>query len=360
MSAPDDRQGGGPGPDPRAMGWPIPPHFDPGDTARLFRVPYSERAQQARAWAAEHGISPATSDSPSVCLVLVDAQNTFCLPGFELFVAGRSGTGAVDDNARLCRFIYTNLGAITQIVATLDTHSAIQIFPPVFWVNEAGEHPGPHTVVSREDVEAGVWRVNPKIQAAVAPRPGFDLEAYGRHYVRKLQAGGKYPLTVWPYHAMLGGIGHALVSSVEEAVFFHAVARGSPTRFEIKGNNPLTEHYSVLRPEVLEDHEGVAIAGENTSLLKALRSFDVLIFAGQAKSHCLAWTVEDLLTAIRARDPGRAGRVYLLEDCTSPVVVPGVVDFTEPADAAFARFAEAGMHRVRSTTPLRSWPGVGR
>jgi nicotinamidase-related amidase len=342
------------------VGWPLPPHFDPGATARLFRVPYLERAEQARAWAAEHGISPAASDSPSVCLVLVDVQNTFCLPGFELFVAGRSGTGAVDDNARLCRFIYTNLGAITQIVATLDTHSAIQIFHPVFWVNEAGAHPGPHTVVSREDVVAGVWRVNPKILAAVAPRPGFDLEAYVRHYAGKLQAGGKYPLTIWPYHAMLGGIGHALVSSVEEAVFFHAVARDRPTRFEIKGNNPLTEHYSVLRPEVLEDHEGLPIAGENTALLKALLSFDVLIFAGQAKSHCLAWTVEDLLTEIRARDPGRAERVYLLEDCTSPVVVPGVVDFTERADAAFARFAGAGMHRVRSTTPLRSWPGVGR
>src|SRR5258708_27551488 len=108
MSAPDDRQGGGPGPDPRAMGWPIPPHFDPGDTARLFRVPYSERAQQARAWAAEHGISPATSDSPSVCLVLVDAQNTFCLPGFELFVAGRPGTRGVGGHTPPCPLIFTH------------------------------------------------------------------------------------------------------------------------------------------------------------------------------------------------------------------------------------------------------------
>jgi len=33
---------------------------------------------------------------------------------------------------------------------------------------------------------------------------------------------------------MLGGIGHALVSAVEEAVF-HAIARNSQTQFEIKG-----------------------------------------------------------------------------------------------------------------------------
>jgi hypothetical protein len=46
-----------------------------------------------------------------------------------------------------------------------------------------------------------------------------------------------------------------------------------------------------------------------------------------------------------------------MEDCTSPVVVPGAVDYTDEADAAFERFAAAGMHVVRSTTPLVEWPG---
>jgi len=41
------------------------------------------------------------------------------------------------------------------------------------------------------------------------------------------------------------------------------------------------------------------------------------------------------------------------------VVVPGAADYTEEADAAFARFAEAGMHVVRSTDPIASWPGLG-
>jgi hypothetical protein len=47
-----------------------------------------------------------------------------------------------------------------------------------------------------------------------------------------------------------------------------------------------------------------------------------------------------------------------LEDCTSPVVIPGVIDYTDEADAAFERFADAGMHVVRSTDPLESWPGI--
>ena len=66
-----------------------------------------------------------------VCLVAVDVQNTFCVPGFELFVGGRSGTGAVDDNGRLCAFLYRNLATITRVVPTMDTHHAMQIFHPI-------------------------------------------------------------------------------------------------------------------------------------------------------------------------------------------------------------------------------------
>jgi nicotinamidase-related amidase len=80
-----------------------------------------------------------------------------------------------------------------------------------------------------------------------------------------------------------------------------------------------------------------------------------VIVAGQAKSHCVAWTIDDLFTEIQQINPNLAKKVYLLEDCTSPVVVPGVVDYTEAADAAFERFAAAGMHLVKSTEPFLSW-----
>ena len=140
-----------------------------------------------------------------------------------------------------------------------------------------------------------------------------------------------------------------MVSAVEEAVFFHAIARQTPTRAEVKGQNPLTENYSVLRPEVMEDATGTPIDSPNLALLEHLLSFDTVIVAGEAKSHCVAWTVEDLLAEIRTRDPRLAERIVLLDDCTSPVVVPGVVDFTDAAEAAYARFAAAGMRRAVST-----------
>jgi nicotinamidase-related amidase len=194
--------------------------------------------------------------------------------------------------------------------------------------------------------------VNPAIASSIANGDYETLQAFALHYTQRLSDNGKYPLTVWPYHSMLGGIGHALVSAVEEACFFHNMARSSQTLFEIKGGNPLTENYSVLRPEVLDGADGSAIAQKNTRFMQTLLGFDAVIIAGQAKSHCVAWTIDDLLTEIQAQDPMLAKKVYLLEDCTSPVVVPGVVDFTDQAEVTFQRFADAGMQLIQSTDAL--------
>ncbi|MGB3264601.1 MAG: isochorismatase [Microcoleus sp.] len=329
---------------------PIPEYFEAKKVCEVWRVPYQERAFQAKSWAKKHKIPPAASDTNRICLLIIDAQNTFCLPDFELFVGGRSGSGAVDDNLRLCEFIYRNLDRITTIAPTMDTHTAMQIFHPIFWINDAGEHPQPAaTLITLEDVQQGIWKVNPAVADSISGGNFLALEKHALHYVQKLSDDGKFPLTIWPYHSMLGGIGHALVSAVEEAIFFHSIARNSQALFEIKGGNPLTENYSVLRPEVLDGPEGISIAQKNAELIDKLLGFDAVIIAGQAKSHCVAWTIDDLLTEILARDVKLAKKVYLLEDCTSPVVVPGVVDFTEAADAAFLRFAEAGMNVVQST-----------
>jgi nicotinamidase-related amidase len=336
---------------------PVPDHFDSSQVGAIWRVPYQDRAAAAELWAREHTISPADRDTARVCLVAVDVQNTFCIPGFELYVGGRSGTAAVDDNRRLCEFIYRNLAAITRIVPTMDTHRLMAVFHAIHLVDENGQHPPPFTLVSHEDVTSGRWRFNP----ALAPHLGVTPEQgqrYLLHYTRALKESDKYELTIWPYHAMLGGIGHALVSALEEAVFFHSVARYSQPEFQIKGDNPFTEHYSVLGPEVTEGPDGKSIARRNQALVENLLEYDAVIIAGQAKSHCVAWTIADLLSDVLDRDHRLAKKVYLLEDCTSPVVIPGAIDYTEQADEAFQRFSDAGMHVVRSTDPIANWPGI--
>ena len=87
------------------------------------------------------------------------------------------------------------------------------------------------------------------------------------------------------------------------------------------------------------------------------------MIAGQAASHCVKSTIDDLLDEIAAKDITLAKKVYLVTDCMSAVTVPDgkgglAVDFTAAAEAALARFADAGMRLVRSTDPIASWPGL--
>jgi nicotinamidase-related amidase len=327
---------------------PLPEFFDAARVGEIWKVDYASRAEEARKYAHQHDLKPASASKDRIFLLVIDAQNTFCIPGFELFVGGRSGRGAVEDNIRLCEFIYRNLGSLTHIIATMDTHMAHQIFHPIFFTDKDGNHPTPYTDIHAEELRSNKWKFN----GALAPRLGIAPE-YGQqmmiHYAEELEKKGKYALTIWPYHAMLGGIGHALVPALEEAIFFHSIARLDQPDFELKGDKPFTENYSVVGPEVLTGPMGETLGTRSSKFIQHLQEVDRLYIAGQAKSHCVAWTVSDLLEDMQATDPELAKKVYLLEDCSSPVVVPGVVDHTEAANEAYIRFAKAGMKIVKST-----------
>jgi nicotinamidase-related amidase len=326
----------------------LPEFFNASHVGEIWKVDYAARAEEARRYALQHDLKPAAASKERIALLLIDVQNTFCIPGFELFVGGRSGQGAVDDNLRLCEFIYRNLGTLTHITATMDTHTAHQIFHPVFFVDQEGNHPAPYSDIHVADLASNKWIFNPALapQFNIAPEYGQQMMI---HYAEALEKIGKYALTIWPYHAMLGGIGHALVPAVEEAVFFHSIARLAPPDFEIKGRQPFTENYSVIGPEVLTGPMGEPLGTRDLKFIERLEKVDRFYIAGQAKSHCVAWTISDLLEDIQATDPDLAKKVYLLEDCSSPVVVPNVVDHTAAADKAYARFAKAGMKIVKST-----------
>ncbi len=329
----------------------IPSFFDPARVSEVWKVDYAARAEDARRYALQHDLKPASASKERISLLIVDAQNTFCIPGFELFVGGRSGNAAVEDNVRLCEFIYRNIGKITHITATMDTHTAHQIFHPVFFVDKDGNHPVPYIDIHADELRANKWVFN----SAIAPHFGIAPD-YGQqmmiHYAETLQKKGKYALTIWPYHAMLGGIGHALASALEEAIFFHSIARNAPPEFEIKGNKPFTENYSVIGPEVLTGPMGEKLGERSSKFIQHLDEVDRLYIAGQAKSHCVAWTIADLLEDIQSANPELAMKVCLLDDCSSAVVVPGVVDHTEAANEAYQRFVEAGMKIVKSTDSI--------
>lgn len=331
---------------------------------KVFPIPYQQREVDAIAFRNAHGITPKDKDTVKVALLAIDNQITFCLPPpwGQLFVGGRSGTAAVDDTYRLCDFIYRNLGTITKIIPTMDTHYPHQIFHAAFWVDGDGNHPDGAMCpfITVEDVESGKWMPNPALSRKLAYGDHAWLYDYAKHYVKTLSSNGKFQLQVWPYHAMKGSVSHALVPLFEEAVFFHEIARSYDVEFPIKGEITKTENYSVFKPEVEVCQEGWRLTStkqdqDAQEMVSMLMRCDMVIAAGQAKSHCFAWTMDNFLEEIIKWNPDFAKKVYILEDCTSPVVIPGVVDFTEVADAAMERLVKGGMNLVKSVDDIRSW-----
>lgn len=321
-------------------------------------------AESAEEWRAQHGISPSGADGFQLHLLLIDVQKDFCFPEGTLYVAGRSGTAAIDDSRRIAEFIYRNLGTITEVTTTMDTHFAYQIFSPAFWQDEDGKTPAPHRVISSDEVLSGAMRPNPAVAKWLCNGNYGWLVRQVQFYCRELEKAGKYQLYLWPPHCLLGSAGHSLVGVVHEARMFHSFARGAQSWVEVKGGNPLTENYSILRPEVLARHDGAPLAQRNTKFLETLLRADAVVIAGQAASHCVKSSIDDLLAEIVANDPALAKKVYIMTDCMSAVTVPDgnggfAVDFTDEADNAQQRFADAGMHLVASTDPIESWPEIG-
>jgi nicotinamidase-related amidase len=340
---------------------PIPELFDARRASEWSYRPDAARlAASAATWRAAHAIKPAAADETRVHLLLIDVQKDFCFPEGTLYVAGRSGTGAVDDSRRIAEFIYRNAGALTDITTTLDTHLAYQIFFPSFWLDKSDAPLAPFTTITADQIAAGEVRPNPAMAKWLCNGNYTWLCKQVLHYCKELERAGKYQLYLWPPHCLLGSDGHALAGVIHEARLFHAFLRTAQSNVEVKGGNPLTENYSVLRPEVLSRFDGGALAQRNTQFVRTLLSADAVVIAGQAASHCVKSTIDDLLGEIAAQDASLARKVYLLTDCMSAVTVPDgkggfAADFTAQADAALQRFAAAGMHLVKSTDPMASW-----
>jgi len=312
--------------------------------------------EKARLWKETHGIKPAYGDADKVQLLVIDAQEDFCFPDGSLFVGGRSGKGAIDDNGRLSNFIYRNLQNISQITCTMDTHNVFQIFHPTAHVRSDGSHPDPGTVITYDEYASNKYQANPEMASQMNASPTWLTKQF-IHYTKELSQGNRYPLTIWPYHCILGSSGHKLAGIIDEARKFHSLTRGVPNNPEIKGGNPLTEHYSIFKPEVMTCWDGRPIPGaqRNKNLIDSMMTKDKIIIAGQAMSHCVAWSIKDLMEEILSTNKEMMSKIYIMTDCTSPVVIPNVVDYTEEAEKSFSEFANAGMQLVKSTDPIETW-----
>ncbi len=302
------------------------------------------------------GLPAARAGGGRVALLLIDMQRDFCSPEGSLFVAGPGGNGAVEDTRRLVPWTYRNLAAIDRVFCTLDSHTPHQIFHPAFWRDRSGRPPEPFTVISSAALCGGEF--TPLAFPPIGPELPTDdpdwLERQCLDYCRRLEAGGRHQLTIWPYHCLLGSSGHSLDGALHEVLTAWELLSGTSVEWWPKGSHPLTERYSALGPEVVRSADGVPLdQDEATTRLARLLEAETLVVAGQASSHCVRATLEDLVD--RAADCDASPEIVALKDCMSPVYVHSadptlLVDHSEETQAAFERLEARGVRFASSAT----------
>ena len=178
----------------------------------------------------KEGLEPSLKDKERVLFLGIDVQQDFMDYG-ALGVAG-----AQKDVERMTRFIYDNMEKISNIAVSMDTHTPHQIFHPCWWIDENGEHPAPYTVITLKDLDEGKWR------AVINPQAS-------REYVKHLEQDAKKALCIWTYHCMQGTTGAALENQFANMIYFHSVARKAVVQRLVKGQDPMSEMYGIIRPE---------------------------------------------------------------------------------------------------------------
>ncbi len=329
----------------------FPPHYNPANSRKAdYQANPTQLQKAAEDWKKRFGLKPVASDQNQIVVLDIDDQGDFDFPSGSLFVAGRSGTGAMDAMRRRVEFGYRYMANISEWIDTMDSHLPYQVFYGSAHMTRDGELVQPNTMISADEYKGGVYRPNPAMAAQIGADTNW-LHRQWIHYCERLEESGKYKLFIWPYHCMIGSPGHRLAGLTEEFRLFHSFARGAANNPEIKGGNPLTEHYSIFAPEVTTTWDGKTIPGaqKNTRLINRLLRAHRVFIIGEAASHCVRTSIADLLTEIKAVDIKLAQKVVILRDCTAAVVIPNVVDFTDEAEKALQEFQDAGMNVVSST-----------
>ena len=233
----------------------------------------------------------------NIQLLIIDPQNDFCDPKGSLFV-----NGANEDMKRLATMITRIQSKISDIHVTLDSHHLIDVAHPIFWTNSKGTHPNPFTIISEDDVKNGIWRAtNPQFQTRVV------------EYVSQLTANKRYPLCIWPPHCLIGSWGYGVFPELHKALL-NWENDFAMVDYVTKGSNFWTEHYSAVQADVPDPADpGTQL---NWPLIETLQKADLILMAGEARSHCLAHTLRDIANKFGEEN---IKKIVLLQDATSDV-----------------------------------------
>jgi nicotinamidase/pyrazinamidase len=253
-------------------------------------------------------------------LLIIDAQFDFCNPEGALYVPG-----AEKDVERIARLIALEGKKIDSIFVTLDTHKVIDIAHPLFWEDANGNTVAPFTLITPAAVKTGKWT------------PRYHKE-YVLKYLEKLESEGEFKHFIWPEHCLIGSKGASLDDTIMNALLAWTHETGRDYRAVSKGINPLTEHFGVFRAQipVAEDPDTEL----DRAFLDELETFDKVLVAGEARSHCVATSIDQILKYA----PGLIPKVTVLTDCMSDVTNWGHL-----ADPIFENAAAKGMAFSKAT-----------
>ncbi len=239
-------------------------------------------------------------------LLIIDAQNDFCDYPSNGYQPALPVPGAYQDFLRLSRLIRLAGTGISQVIATLDTHHAIDLAHNTCWRDENGKIPPPFALVSITGLLAGRYRLAPGLASQ-------DASEYVLQYLQNLEQLGR-PFTLWPPHCLIGSPGNNLNAELAMALRDWEAQHFTPVSVIQKGENIWTENFSALKAVI--PYPGDPTTDLNQPLLNMLLESDNILVAGQASSHCVKETVEDIL---RFGSPEIKNKLIMLTDCMSPV-----------------------------------------
>jgi nicotinamidase-related amidase len=266
--------------------------------------------------------------------LIIDPQIDFCSPSGSLYVKG-----ADEDMKRLAAMVRRLAPKIDDIHVTLDSHRLVDISHPLWWKDAAGNSPAPFTMISAADLKSGRWETR-------LP----SCHARSLVYLQTLEKGARYPHIIWPEHCIIGDTGHNVYPDLAAAIHEWERARFALADFVTKGSNPWTEHFSAVKAEVPDPEDpGTQV---NTRLIQTLEEADIILLAGEALSHCLLSTVEDI--AANFSDAKYIQKMILLTDASSSVGdPPGTTLFTDRAAQFLREMTAKGMKTDTTVDFLR-------
>ena len=209
----------------------------------------------------------------------------------------------------------------------------IDVAHPPMWRDSDGNPPPDFTEITAQEMRDGKW--TPVL---------LQYKQRFIDYADALESSKKKKLCIWPPHCLIGSNGNAVFPVLFDALKKWEENNKKNVHYVSKGSNPFTEHYSAVKAEVTDPTDPTTQL--NTKLIQTIQDADVTWIAGEAGSHCVKETVEDIADGFG--DDSYIKKLKLLTDAVSPVISP-FVDFPAIQAQFIADLTARGMQTALTT-----------